>query len=394
MKIAMILDSPFPPDPRVENEALALVDAGHEVTIFCLTYSNSVPVSMEYKGIHVIRMKVNRFYRSISALAYTFPLYHYLIKKKLSQVFDPTDYDAVHIHDIQSARSVFNLVKDITIKKVLDLHENRPEIMKYYEHVNSFLGKLLINPSKWKFFERRYIDRSDAVIVVTESAKKYYEKNYEQDDSKFVVVPNSVTESFYQNRIIDEGVVEKYKNRFVVLYLGNTGERRGIEEAIEAIYLLKDDIPEIMFLCVGSSKSDEKWNTLVREYNLENHVHLLGWQDFEKFPTYLEVGDVGISPLHKNIHHDTTYANKLFQYQAFKLPLVVSDCDAQSEVVKSSSCGFVHEERNVNDLADKIKRLAKDEELRIEMGENGYQALREKYSWEKVSKQLITLYEA
>lgn len=390
----MILDSPFPPDPRVENEALALINAGHEVTIFCLTYSESIPMSMEYKGIHVIRMKVNRFYRSISALAYTIPFYHYLLKKKLSQVFDPADYEAVHIHDIQSARSVFDLVEGIPIKKVLDLHENRPEIMKYYEHVNSFLGKRLINPSKWKFFERQYINRSDAVIVVTESAKKYYKQIYDEEDSKFVVVPNSVTESFYQNRIIDEAVVEKYTNRFVVLYLGNTGERRGIEEAIEAIYLLKDDIPEIMFLCVGSSKSDEKWNMLVHNYNLENHVHMLGWQDFEKFPTFLKAGDIGISPLHKNIHHDTTYANKLFQYQAFKLPLVVSDCDAQADVVNNSICGFVHEERNVNDLADKIKRLAKDEKLRKEMGENGYQALREKYSWERVSKQLITIYDA
>ena len=31
MKIGMILDAPYPIDPRVSNEASALISAGHEV---------------------------------------------------------------------------------------------------------------------------------------------------------------------------------------------------------------------------------------------------------------------------------------------------------------------------------------------------------------------------
>lgn len=34
MKIGMILDAPFPTDPRVSNEASALINAGHEVFLF------------------------------------------------------------------------------------------------------------------------------------------------------------------------------------------------------------------------------------------------------------------------------------------------------------------------------------------------------------------------
>ena len=39
MRIGMILDAPFPIDPRVSNEASALISAGHEVYLFCLSYS-------------------------------------------------------------------------------------------------------------------------------------------------------------------------------------------------------------------------------------------------------------------------------------------------------------------------------------------------------------------
>jgi len=38
MRIGMILDKIFPPDPRVENEAVSLVENGFEVYLFCLKY--------------------------------------------------------------------------------------------------------------------------------------------------------------------------------------------------------------------------------------------------------------------------------------------------------------------------------------------------------------------
>lgn len=39
MRIGMILDKIFPPDPRVENEAISLIENGHEVYLFCLKYN-------------------------------------------------------------------------------------------------------------------------------------------------------------------------------------------------------------------------------------------------------------------------------------------------------------------------------------------------------------------
>ena len=44
MRIGMILDSVFPPDPRVENEAVSLIKADHEVFLFCLHYGNQLQI--------------------------------------------------------------------------------------------------------------------------------------------------------------------------------------------------------------------------------------------------------------------------------------------------------------------------------------------------------------
>ena len=39
-KILMLLDSEFPPDIRVENEAVSLIEAGFEVHVLCFAGKN------------------------------------------------------------------------------------------------------------------------------------------------------------------------------------------------------------------------------------------------------------------------------------------------------------------------------------------------------------------
>ncbi|WP_373941084.1 hypothetical protein OEG92_14785 [Polaribacter sejongensis] len=81
MRIGMILDAPFPPDPRVENEAVSLVKAGHDVFLFCLKYADEKS-SEVINGIQVKRFASNQLEYKLSALAYTVPFYGFLMKKR------------------------------------------------------------------------------------------------------------------------------------------------------------------------------------------------------------------------------------------------------------------------------------------------------------------------
>jgi hypothetical protein len=74
MKIGMILDDVFPPDPRVENEAITLVNSGHELFLFCLTYGEEKTQEI-IKGIHIRRYKYTKLSYKLSALSYDFPFY-------------------------------------------------------------------------------------------------------------------------------------------------------------------------------------------------------------------------------------------------------------------------------------------------------------------------------
>jgi glycosyltransferase involved in cell wall biosynthesis len=132
---------------------------------------------------------------------------------------------------------------------------------------------------------------------------------------------------------------------------------------------------------------------MVRRNKMEKHVEFAGWQDKSLFPSYLLASRIGICPIHRNLHHDTTYANKLFQYMAFGRPVLVSDCTAQKNLVNKYRCGMVFRDRDVRDFADKILSLYKDSKLYKQLSENSVMAVESSLNWDKAGRDLVKLYD-
>ena len=391
MRIAMILDAQFPPDPRVENEAVSLVNAGHQVFLFCLKYNNEKDSEI-INGIHVKRYSSNTLEYKLSALAYTVPFYTWLMAKKINQFVKDTQPEAIHIHDIKIAEAVFKVNKTYQLPVVLDLHDNVPEVMKLYPHLQKFPGKYIISPKKWKKKEEEFIKKANKVITVSphfiESLKKRI-----PFDNKYVLVPNTIRKSFFETYTVHQNILDKFKNNFVILYLGDTHLRRGLQTAIRSLVLLKTQIPNVKLVIVGKNTTDIILKKLVSDLDLAEYVAFEGWQNVSLFQSYILSSHVCISPLHRNLQHDVAYANKIFQYMSFGKPLLVSDAIAQKELVESKKSGLVHQEQNVEDFTEKVLELYKDENLRKSLGENGRQFVQNEFCWEETAKNLLHLYD-
>lgn len=392
MRIGMILDKTFPPDPRIENEAISLINAGHEVLLFCLRYKDESENEI-IKGIQVKRFKSNKLIYKLSALAYTFPFYSNILSKKIFNFLVSYKIDAIHIHDIQIADATFNANKKLKLKVVLDLHENRPAIMKFYPHLQKFPGKFLISSNKWRQKEEEFIKKANNIVVVTNEAKNEIVERVGVDGSKIFVVPNTVSNLYAGTAVFKNEIIKKYKNNFVLLYVGDTGLRRGLQTSIESVSLLKEKIPSIKLVIVGSNSSDEILKQQVIKLGVQCFVDFEGWQNETLFPSYIKASSICISPLHRNLHHDTTYANKIFQYMSLGKPLLVSDAISQKNVIERAKSGLVHIEKNPQDFANKILQLFVDQDLRDNLGSNGKQFVEEEFCWEKTSEKLIALYE-
>jgi glycosyltransferase involved in cell wall biosynthesis len=300
----------------------------------------------------------------------------------------------LHIHDIQIAQAVFKSNRKKGLKIILDLHENRPEIMKFYPHLQKFPGKWLIAPSMWKRKEEEFIKKSDKIVVVTEEAKSEICDRTGCAAQKVLVVPNTVSRNFGTHKIDDKAssAVKRYKNLFTILYIGDTGKRRGLSMVISSISLLKKSIEQIKLVIVGSSTFDNQLKDQVNALGLKDYVDFEGWQDESTFPDYIAASDVCVSPLHRNKHHDTTYANKIFQYMSMGKPVLVSDATAQKNIVEKHYTGLAHRAEDPDDFSKKLLKLFTNPELAKAFGERGMKFVNNEFYWEKTSQKLVDLY--
>ncbi len=392
MRIGMILDKTFPPDPRVENEAISLINGGHEVFLFCLKYNSQEADLETINNILVCRYSANKWEYKLSALVFTIPLYTALMKKKILHFLNKNRIEAIHIHDIRIAEAVYQSNKKLKLPTVLDLHDNMPEIIKFYPHLQKFPGKQIISPNKWRKKEEEFISKANKVITVSEEFIEEVIERTKISKEKIILVPNTVQRAFYKDAFIDGNIIKKYKDQFVILYLGDTAIRRGLLTAIDAIDELKSKIANIRLVIVGKSTTDNVLKDRVNELQLGDYIEFTGWQDVKLFPSYIKASSICISPLYRNKQHDVAYANKLFQYMSFAKPVLVSDATAQKKLINKTNSGLVHGEKDVKDFTNKVLDLYNDPELRNDLGKNGRYFIENEFCWERVSKNLVDIY--
>ena len=391
MRIGMILDKSFPPDPRVENEARVLRDAGHELFLFCLDY-RGVTSEESYEGIEVRRYGSSSFEYRMSALAYTIPVYSMMLKGRIRRFLNENQIDAIHVHDMVIADAVLKANASLKLPMILDLHENRPEIMAHYPHLHKFPGKYLVSIKKWKKKEAFFVEAYDRTIVVTEQARQELCERTGVSESKVIVMPNTVRPEFFSEAVVDDSISRKFSDHFCLLYLGDTGIRRGLLTAIEGLELIRNRIPEAKLVIVGANSTDAVLRDRVKQLGLEDHVSFEGWQKEDLFPSYLTGADICISPLHKNLHHDTTLANKLFQYMGFSKPILASDVTAQADILERSGSGMTHRAEDAGDFAEKCLELYENGTLRNQMGTRGKRFVEEEFNLTQVGRSLVNCY--
>lgn len=388
MRILMILENKFPPDVRVEKEIRSLLAAGHKIVLACSSPASDSK-SFYWHGSKIIHKKMPKFVYKSSVACLWFPLYFNYWRRFLDSVVNNCTFDAIHLHDIPLAKVAKEFSLKYNIPFVLDLHENRPEIMKMYRHVKTIPGILLISVKRWFKYQSEYVKLADRIILITNEAKETFVKNDGLMPNKIVIVSNYVDLQKINKYYLDSKILIKYREKFTLVYFGDTGLRRGTATIIKAACLLKR-YPNIHYLIIGKSKDDSKLRKLIKKCEV-NNVELLGWIPTEKAVSYISASRVGLCPFLRNQHHDTTYANKMFQYMAFRKPVIVSDCISQKKLIEKEKCGLVFKANDADDLATKIKEIYQSSNY-DQLAEYSLKAVEDKYNWETTSKNLIALY--
>ena len=393
MKIGMVLDRPFPPDHRVDKEARSLIADGHEIHLLSLHHGDK-KVFEEIHGINVHRIYFQKnVFKKLSAAINVLPIYNWIWKRFISKKVNTLGLQVLHIHDLPLSKVAMKIRKKYKIPVVIDMHEDYADWIIETPHYSTFIGKIVRNLSKWKKYEKKYLQMSDHVIGVSPILIDKMVKKYELPRDKIAFVPNTPNPDFMKIKKIDEDIKDKLKDKFNLIYVGGISYLRGIQNVLPQIELLKQKIPNIQFVIVGDGTYRKNLEELVDNYNLDQQIIFTGWETIERLSAYIHLSHIGIYPSLRYRGVNDKVPTKMFQYWALKKPVLASDYLLPRQMVNQYKAGFTLDfEIEGHKLVEYVEKLYLDEDLRRRMGENGRRAIDEEWNWENMVKPLLKLY--
>ena len=390
----MILDNEFSGDLRVENEIIALTNAGFNVFVLCLNYRNK-PTEEIFHGAKIIRITIAKsIVKKLRALTNTlFDFYTSFWADKINTFVKEYKIDVLHVHDLYMFGSVFKYkdARNQSIKIIGDLHENYVEGLKHYKFSTTFPGNLLISIKKWERTEVKWVNKLDAAItVIDEAVERYASIGIERN--KFTVVPNYVNQSEFLDTEVDKNIIKRFQDFKTAIYIGAFDIHRGLESLVKSIPDIIKQINNFKLILVGHGKNYNSLNELVEKLNIQKYISFEGWQPVSKFSSYIAASNICVIPHLKTVHTDNTIPHKLFHYMIMKKPIIASNCNPIVRIITEENCGLIYESGNSKDFAEKFISLINNFPLMNGMGQRGSLAVEKKYNWNKAAENLINLY--
>ena len=123
------------------------------------------------------------------------------------------------------------------------------------------------------------------------------------------------------------------------------------------------------------------------------YVEDLGWQERDRTQIQMATAACGLCVFHPEPNHVEAVPNKLFEYMAAGLPVVVSNFPFWRQFVEEVGSGVMVDPLNPRAIADAVLVITNDSSTVAEMGLAGSEAVSTRFNWDAESTKLMELYQ-
>lgn len=387
MKTLVVTQYFWPEEFRINDICEGLVEKGHEVEVLTGLpnypygklfegYSFKSRGPKEYKGIKINRCYlIERGQDSSIKLALNYlsfminSLFHIpkLSKKNFDNIF------VFQISPITSAIPAIALGKLKRIPTSIYIQDLWPETFYSIKNINN---KNIRNTLK-KICIKIY-DAFDQIVIASEGYRDILVKSG-IDEEKIVYLPQWAEDIYSDNENIEEDLIGKNEDDFVVTFAGNIGKAQSVDTIIKAAKLAKQN-RNIKWVILGDGSEFNNIKELVEKYDLKDTVKLLGRKPSTDMPKYFNKSDALIVTLKNTDILRITLPAKVQSYMASGKPILGAISGAGMEAIKSSNCGLVSEAEDYNELYNKVIQLYNMDEIdRKKLGNNGKQYFKQNF---------------
>ncbi len=342
--VLMLLTNAYDPDPRVRQEALALIGMGCRVRLLAWDRDLKAPASECMEGVEVERV----FLASSHGRGTTQLFFYIWLYLKMLWRGWRTSFDVVHCHDLDTLPLGFLLGKLRHKPIVYDAHESFPDMIEGSVHPRVRSGLVQM--------ENFLIGRIDLLITVGEKLRQHFAARGARHS---VVVGNwKRLEDFSRSEQQTMEIRRRLgipADALVVVCITQLLKDRKIEELLRAV----DDCQNVYVVVGGKGVLQER----VEQAAAANpRILFVGFVSGKQIADYTCAADIvyyGFDPQNPNARFSVP--NKLYEALAAGKPLITGDFGEIADVVRNSGCGIVLSRYGVAEVREALIALQKPE---------------------------------
>ena len=370
-KVCHLSSAHAPNDTRIfHKQCASLAKAGYQVSFVVKAKDAQSVGCTTQKGVQVIQVPVDsssRFKRMLFGA------------KAVYQKALEVDADIYEFHDPELLPYGLKLAKKGK-KVIFDSHEDYPTQIMEKEWIPTLLRRMI--SSAYRAYETHVVKQLDAVLFpCTKNGINIFENRAKQ----VVILSNAV--------MLEEMTPpqqEAQKSGDTICCTGSLTYQRGITHLIRAAHQAG-----VKLILAGQYSSEEYRRELeaMPEYSCVEYLGYIGRQELAQVYARSSIGMSTILNVGQYASLDN-FPTKDYEYMAAGLPVIVSDYPFMRRSVQQDDFGIAVDPDDVQAVAQAIGAILSDPQRAQQMGENGRQAVLQKYNWDIELKKLLELYDS
>jgi glycosyltransferase involved in cell wall biosynthesis len=243
----------------------------------------------------------------------------------------------------------------------------------------------------FKYKERQNYEAADIIRVQSPANLRYFTEKGLDKKYRLEVLYNWI--SLKKSDI--HAVRSAYRmqlglqNKVVFFYGGNIGVAQDIDNIIRLAANMRDD-PAAYFLLVGGGSEVGRAKAMIESGNMKN-IMIHAPVDHTEYLAMLSEFDVGLISLDRRLRSHN-FPGKMMSYMYHSKPILASINFGNDlkEMLEEKKAGLVCINGDDELLASYAKKLVADEDLRLQLGQNGRLLLEDTFSVSKAASQILS----
>ncbi|WP_347548659.1 glycosyltransferase family 4 protein [Pseudalkalibacillus hwajinpoensis] len=302
-----------------------------------------------------------------------FRLKNFEAYKKLKQLMDNNKYDIIHCHTPMGG-----VLARLAARKA---RTNGTKVI-YTAHGFHFCkGSPLINWLVYYPIEKELASDTDCLITINQEDYQLALKRFSATQIEHVRGVGIDTDLFSPLLEEDKSVRKQsfgyQPDDCLLFYAAEFNHNKNQKYLLEALALVKDEVPHIKLLLAGEGALLESCKTIAYQLGLTHMVDFLGYR--KDLKELVPMCDVAVaSSLREGLPVN------IMEAMSCELPVIAVENRGHRELVVPNETGWLVHHDRPEELATKIKRLAVDEVTRKALGKNGRKRIVSDFSVDQI----------